>query len=162
MQSLRAQTHCGKWWDISNKKIVPFLQAICAVEPTTDLARARRRFRSSPTHRVRRVIRDFEFEGILNEEEAMFTGLALSDDPFILDILEFMGKEQMRLVFVLEPYYSGLSPSEITYWKECFELQHSSKWYTLLGGLLLDVRYIHGHFDLKLLVKIFRRYFSWR
>jgi hypothetical protein len=48
----------------------------------------------------------------------MFIELALSDDPFILDILEFMGREQMRLVFVLEPYYGGLSPSEITSSKE--------------------------------------------
>jgi hypothetical protein len=32
----------------------------------------------------------------------------------------------MRLVFVLEPYYSDLSLSEITFCKECFELQHLS------------------------------------
>jgi len=67
----------------------------------------------------------------------------------------------MRLVFVLEPYYSGLSPSDITYCKECFEDQHSSRWYTLLGGLLLDVRYIQGNFDLKLLVQTFQRHFTW-
>jgi hypothetical protein len=48
------------------------------------------------------------FEGILDKEEAMFTELALSDDPFILDNLEFMGREQRRLAFVLEPYYSDL------------------------------------------------------
>jgi hypothetical protein len=57
----------------------------------------------------------------------MFTNLALSRDVFMLDILEFMGREYMHLAFVLEPYYLGLSPTTITYCEECFERQHSSR-----------------------------------
>jgi len=47
---------------------------------TRDLDRARRRFKEDLGKglggKVRRVIRDFKFEGVLAEEEAMFTELA--------------------------------------------------------------------------------------
>ncbi|KAG7544304.1 hypothetical protein FFLO_03343 [Filobasidium floriforme] len=154
--------HKGHWYKIPSANMREALEELGVI----DIDREYRRFKDNVTgfasripsvvlrgekSRRRRILVDFGFEE-LEYCETVFLDWAVADlgeERVILDILTQIGRQHMRLAFVLEGFYAGLTPEQIDHWKKrCNDFQ-SNRWFQLAGALFMDKRNLDPEGNIK-------------
>ncbi|KAH8079908.1 hypothetical protein HD553DRAFT_337080 [Filobasidium floriforme] len=157
--------HKSHWYEIPSANMREALEELGVI----DIDREYRRFKDNVTgfasriprvvlgnknkDRRRRILVDFGFQELEDCKDTVFLDLAVVDPDLrheeVLDILEELGRQHMRLAFVLEGYYDQRIPSEIVYWKDKCNRFQPSRWFQLAGALFMDKRNLDPEGNLK-------------